>query len=173
MNVTARQSVKHRFVIAGARALCAFLMVAGVLIALAGLRDWKRGSAIAHWPTVEAEVVSLRLVKRVFPPTRYSSSRESYTREMGLRYTINGSDYTSNLVVPAEAPDSPAENPSSDPILSAGPGSRLTVHYDPADPRTAIVHPASARQASLTIAIGIVLTVGASAFIAVLRSQKA
>jgi len=164
---------RHRFVIVGGIMLCSLLFVAGIALLLAGVRDWRRNSASVNWPTTEAEVINSKLVRRIFPPTRYSQTWEGYTLEMTFRYTVDGKGYISEVKWPVVAPTSAGAGPSSDLMTFAAPGRQFKARYDPRDPTTIIVPRGDAKTAWFSMGTGAVLAVLSFLFILLLRSNLA
>src|SRR5438876_5878695 len=89
-----RRGARNRFLIVIGIALLSVLGASGILLAIAGLRDWRRSSASADWPMTEAEITSSKLVKRFIPSGRVSNGGVRYVREISFRYTVNGREYT-------------------------------------------------------------------------------
>src|SRR5207245_4649864 len=98
-----RGGARHRFLIVTGIALLSVLGASGILLAIAGLRDWRRSSASADWPMTEAEITSSKLVKRFIPSGRVSNGGVRYVREISFRYTVNSKEYTSDSTLPLEA----------------------------------------------------------------------
>ena len=168
-----RRGARHRFLIVTGIALLSVLGASGILLAIAGLRDWRRSSASADWPMTEAEITSSKLVKRFIPSGRVSNGGVRYVREISFRYTVNAREYTSDSTLPVPAALPANADSLREPNLSMGSGERLTVRYDPLDPQTVVVYPGADATPFSTILVGIMLAVACPPLVFILRSWLA
>jgi uncharacterized protein DUF3592 len=157
----------------GGMVLCGSLSFCGILLMVGGFRDWRISTASANWPTTDAEIVGSEVVKRIFPATRYSPSREDTTYKVSFRYAVNGKDYTSEATLAAGALQPASEGQPPGTVLSTTPDPAararfLTVRYDPADPATAIADPNRLAGGPIGIGVGVLLTLMGLSFLFVL-----
>ena len=164
-----RRGARHRSIILTSIALVSVLGALGILLVISGLRDWRRSSASADWPSIEAEITSSKLVKRFIPSGTASSGGVRYVREISFRYSVGGREYTSDSTLPVKAAPPVNADPSWEPNSSMDSGQRLTVRYDPLDPRSVVVYPEQAPAAPVAILAGAVLAILCSLFVLVLR----
>jgi hypothetical protein len=100
----------------------------GLALALGGAWEERKAMASRRWPTVDGTVVQSRLV-----------SRRGWRADVSYAYTVAGAQYrndSTSLDVFSSERAQVAQYPT---------GTRVTVHYDPADPATSILEPGGHR----------------------------
>jgi hypothetical protein len=96
----------------------------GIGLVLGGAWSERKALVSRRWPTVDGTVVQSRLV-----------SRRGWRADVSYAYTVSGVQYRNDSVsldVFANARGQLAQYPT---------GTRVTVHYDPADPAASILEP--------------------------------
>jgi len=163
--------LRHRSLVAGGIALLSLLGASGILLAIAGVRDWQVSFASPHWPTAEAEIVRSTLAKRFVAPTRFSGSRVTYVREVSFRYAVKGKTYTSDATLPLDQPPNRNDGPLRESTLSAQSNERLMVRYDPSNPQSVVVYPGQTPADPVRIVMGTVVAILCFLLVLVLGSR--
>ena len=97
-----------------------------VLLAIAGWTGNRQYTILKSWPTVEAEVTKSRVTS-----SRDSEGMAMYGTEIEFRYTINGKEY---LTPGSSSYQSSSYREMKRKAEKYPPGSRHSIHYNPADP---------------------------------------
>jgi hypothetical protein len=142
----------------------------GILLLLGGFRQWQIGSASVTWPTAQAEITRAKLVKRFFAPTLDEIAFAVYDREISVRYTVEGVEYTSDFRLPANESNTPAKNPSRSVTASARDIEHITLYYDPENPHEVVLHPGDQTAAVRGVVCGAITTAVCSLFVFLLGS---
>src|SRR5208283_393507 len=106
-----RPGRRHRYVAWAGVIACTGLLVTGILLLVGGIREWHIESASVNWPMTQAEITRSEEV-RAFPvPRRRAIAFARYEREVSVRYSLNGVEYTANFKLPDGALKIPTPNP--------------------------------------------------------------
>ena len=119
----------------------------------------------------QGEVTRAQMVKGFSAPKRSGISFAVYEREISVRYTVNGAEYTSEFRLPADASKAITPNLPHRGFSPAVSTERVTVYYDPKNPREAILHPGDRANAIYGMVFGGTFTLVFSMFIFVLASR--
>ncbi|HEY9054710.1 MAG TPA: DUF3592 domain-containing protein [Rectinemataceae bacterium] len=142
----------------------AVLSVAGVGLGAGGLKSRARVKRALGWPTAKGTISSSELVKRTSTGMGQKGravKRESWEASVKYSYEVEGKKYTGNSLGldPMQGGKARAEAL----VARYASGSEAEVHYDPADPKVAVLDPrlsASGTQfaiGALALAAGIII----------------
>lgn len=124
------QNTKFRFQVF---ALMMMFVAPGFLISMAG--ETKRQMESAKWPSVPGEVQEL-VAKNWWDD---ESKTTKYFGRVSYRYTVDGTEYTSDLTDLGPGLKRADQNAAMADVSQYQPGMKVTVYYDPADPSIAII----------------------------------
>ncbi len=150
--------------------LCSGFLVVGILLFIGGIREWQIGSASINWPATQAEITHTQMVKGFLAPRRGGITFAENEREISVRYTANGADYTTDFRLPSDASNSSIPNPPHRGFSTANNIEQMTLYYNPENPREVVIHPGDQTTAVYGIAFGGTATVVCSMFIFALAS---
>ena len=137
------------------------LIGAGALIIAGGFgagvwRLRKKATASKGWPTVEGTIISSEIVTRTEQREASSFSSDSsessiviggsavryvYTAAVRYRYAVRGTDYESDHIQWGGQVSTNRQGNAAAVVAAHPVGARVTVHYDPADPKSAVLYP--------------------------------
>jgi hypothetical protein len=145
---------------------CAALAAAGVALILFGSWFIIEGDAIDAWPTTDGEVVSVTVRSRVHvsPHGAGSGSTARRTRDyypsITYRWTIDGQSYTgSRYALGYEHPSFETRQAADAAAAAITAGSRVRVHYDPADPASAVLDREARQVRYIPLLLGLLFAV--------------
>ncbi len=111
--------------------LAVFLLV-GLLILGLGLRSWQQNQQVQHWATTTGELLQRELEARPGKTT-------TYRLQVRYRYRVGGQDFeSSRFAFGYEGSRGDLENHQRI-LQKLHQGHRVTVYYDPQDPRQAVL----------------------------------
>ena len=116
----------------------------------------KKATASKTWPTVEGTIISSEIVTTTeqrdasslpFDSTESSiviggsTVRYLYTAAVRYRYAVGGTDYESDHIQWGGQVSTNRQGSAAAVVAAHPVGAHVTVHYDPADPKSAVLHP--------------------------------
>ncbi len=147
-----RLAVRHRYVAWAGVVACFGFLVISILIFIGGIQEWRISSASVNWPTVQAEITRIVQAK-TFPQPRREITSAAYERETSVKYTVNGTQYTTDFRLPVGSSNEAAD-PRDSEMGSEGHIDRLTVYYNPGNPREVVLYPGNYAVAVRGVAVG-------------------
>jgi hypothetical protein len=93
-----------------------------------------------------------------------------FEREISVPYSVKGAEYTTDFKIPADAPNKPLADHAYVGFSSKTNIERITIYYDPENPREAVLHPGDQGTAMYGIAFGGLASVIGSMLIFALAS---
>lgn len=148
------------------------LVIAISVIALAGRqfsaarREWQRAARLRAWPTTTGTITESR-IKHDAPHDDPDYSH-AYTPYVTFEHTVDGITYTNPEFIDRE-PD--METNVRDLIAPYPVGERVTVHYDPRNPRYAVLDALTHARITGTLVTGAVLLGTGVVMVAVVVAQ--
>jgi hypothetical protein len=147
-------------------------LVGGLALCVFGVWLGREGRRAASWPTTEGTVVYSEVVElpRSLDDRRRFGETRPQQAEVRYSYTVDGHTYRGKGIAM-----STGLLPFWEDVLARrirdryAVGDRVTVYYDPADPRLAVLEPGASIESRLALLAGAVL-VGAAVLLA-LRSR--
>jgi len=150
--------------------VCTGFVLVGILLLMSGIREWYIGSASVKWPITQGEITRVQIVKGFTGSRQSGIALAVNEREISVRYTVNGAEYASDFKIPADSPQMPPAIHPSAGFSSKTNLERITLYYDPENPREAVLHPGDQGTAVYGIAFGGMATFIGSMFIFALAS---
>ena len=120
---------------------------------------------------VQGEITRSEVVKAFPVPRRSAIALAEYQREVSVRYSINGAEYTTDLKLPGGASNAPTPNPAHRGFSPATKIESITLYYNAQNPREVVLHPGDQAAAVFGMALGGMLTVLSSMSILVMASK--
>lgn len=134
------------------------LVVSFAGLALCGFGVWlgREGRRAASWPTTDGEVAYSEAVET----PRWSGERKLERRDerpdVRYRYSVEGRHYTGKGISMSTGLVPYWEDVLARRIVERYPvGSKVTVHYDPSDPRVAVLEPGASIESWLALLAGV------------------
>ena len=118
----------------------------------------------------QAEITHAQMVSGFLAPRRIGNTLAVYEREISVRYTVNGTEYTTDFKLPAEGSNKLPEKLSRGVMASAPDSEHIIPYYNPENPREVVLHPGNQATAVFGMAFGGTATVVYSMFIFALAS---
>lgn len=123
--------------------LIGVLLVFALVLGGFGWSKYRLGQASTSWPTVDGQIASAKL-----DSTR-SDGKTKYQPAVSYNYTVDGTSYAGTRI---SAISSYSSRTKADAVLARyRTGTRVTVHYDPANPRSSVLEPGAGRDAVLIL----------------------
>jgi hypothetical protein len=114
-------------------------------------------------PALRAEITHSVVVKSLYQLPRREITFAGFEREISVRYTVNGAEYAADFRLPVDGSNT---SPGSDPHVGfSSKTERITLYYDPENPREAVVYQGDHTAAVYGIGFGSVMTAISSLFI--------
>lgn len=145
---------RHRYIAWAGVVVCCGFVVVGILLLVGGIREWQIQSASVNWPALQAEIIQSEVVKRFYSPPRREITSTRFEREISVRYSVNGAEYSTDFKIPVDTPNAPPANHPYVGFSSKTNIERVTLYYDPKNPREAVLHPGDQGTAVYGIASG-------------------
>ncbi len=121
--------------------LFAPLVLAGLGMVLYGIRGRQKAQAAMQWLTTEGKGLSVKIARRV-SRSKYSSS-VYYVPQLEYEYAVRGQHYSSHRIT-FGTPSFKSESDCKSYLENHFEGKPLTVHYDPKQPKNAVLLPGEA-----------------------------
>lgn len=119
--------------------LISVLVVFALVLGGFGWSKYRLGEASTSWPTVDGQIVSAKL-----DSTR-SDGKTKYQPSVSYNYTVDGTSYVGARI---SAISSYGSRGKADVVLARyRTGTKVSVHYDPANPRSSVLEPGAGRDA--------------------------
>ncbi len=116
-----------------------FLVVAGMIPLMMGLRSIWRGLASARWPTAAATVLKTGVSETQAGDSRSRETHTMYSAKLTFGYQVNGRDYTTETVQFGKALGSGDPSDAALLLLRYPPGAAVQVRHHPANPALSTV----------------------------------
>lgn len=98
-----------------------------------------RQNQAAKWPTVEGEVTGQHLLVETTRRRRSSSETTKYAGRAAYTYQVNGTTYDSDLTSLGDPEMHSDQEDAWKDVVAWPEGSKVAVHYNPADPSEAVI----------------------------------
>jgi hypothetical protein len=143
----------------------------GVLLFIGGIREWKIESASANWPVAEAGITRSEIVRDFSLPPRSGTAFAESVRQVSVRYAANSKEYFAEFKLPASVTSAPTPAPRHGFFSIPTSTERVTVYYNPDNPREVVLHPGDETAAIYGITFGGILAAIFSMLIFVLAPK--
>lgn len=149
-------AIRHRYVAWAGVVACTGFLITGILLLFGGIREWRIESASVNWPTTQAEITRSEMVKAFPVPRRSAIALVEYHCEISVRYSVNGTEYTTDFRLPSGASNTPI--PSQRGFSRATNTEYITLYYNPENLREGGLHPGDQAAAVYCMTLGGTLT---------------
>ena len=129
---------------------------AGLFMLIRGLIEFRAGKASRDWPSVEGQVVTAMVEKKVDHDE--DGTTTSYSPRVTYTYSVSGQQYASDQVVVGARRHYPSRA-RAEAKLAYRSGQQVTAFYNPDNPAQAVLEAGATRGVWGTLLIGIVFTV--------------
>jgi hypothetical protein len=126
----------------------------GIGILIGGIVSVVNGKATMKWPVTQGAVVSVKVGERV--STNDHKDITYYFPVITYKFTVGGRDYTADRLS-FSSNDSTFRTETEAFIKTFPIGKKVSVHYNPASPRDAILEPGSSAEAWAMIVLAVPL----------------
>lgn len=136
--------------------LLAVFFLVGATIAGVGVRTVFQARESATWPAAQGVIRSSTVTSQ-----RGSKGGTTYKPEVTYTYTVDGAEYTGNLIAYGLKGSSASRGFAQYYDNKYPEGAAVPVAYDPAHPQTSVLEPGVSKKAFILVAFGAIFAVNA------------
>src|ERR1035438_3489108 len=145
---------RHPYVTWAGVIICAGFVAVGALLFIGGIREWQIESASVNWPVAAPEITRAVIAKDFSLPPRSGTAYAESVRQVSVRYAANSNEYSAEFKLPASITSVPAPTLRHGFFSNATSTERITVYYNPDNPREVVLHPGDETAAIYGITFG-------------------
>lgn len=120
------------------------LFAIGVLIGYGMVRTRARSASWAYWPVATGTIVVSEVTVATQRLIQSTGPTKIYGTDIRYEYEADGRSFTGDTVTLGGTAETSASEGSSEALVARYPlGAKVDVYYDPADPSTSMLEPAS------------------------------
>lgn len=149
----------HHIMNFAAALILAIFFLTGATIAGFGVRTVLQARESAAWPSAQGIIRTSTVTSQ-----RGSKGGTTYKPEVTYTYTVDGAEYTGNLIAYGLKGSSASRSFAQHYDSKYPEGSAIPVAYDPARPQTSVLEPGVSKRAFIMVAFGAIFAVNALMF---------